>query len=59
MQVTVDMLLVCPIVLMASPGKQMGPRFSFLLSFVAQDEITMDSLTCLFCFMAKCGIIGR
>ena len=52
-QVTVDMLLECPITLMASPGKHMGPRFSFLLSFVAQDDITMDSHTGLFCFMAK------
>ena len=55
MQVTVDMLLECPILLMASLGKRMGPRFSFLLSLVAQDEITMDSLPGLFCFMAKCS----
>ena len=32
-----------------------GPTIYFLLSLVAQDEITMDSLTGLFCFMAKCG----
>ena len=36
MQVTVGMLLECPILLMGSLGKRMGPRF--LLSLVAQDK---------------------
>ena len=31
----------------------MGPRFSLLLSLVAQDEVTLDSLPGLFSFMAK------
>lgn len=31
----------------------MGLRFSFVLSLVAQDEVTLDSLPGLFSFMAK------